>query len=158
MHANFRFMKFKITCLFLLLYCSGAVPAAKAQSKTSAVSIDSANRHLARTLNMALTLDAPKEGDWGHTLKAEEFKLIKDAGFTAIRLAIQWVTHMDNVAPYNIDPQFLKRIDWAIAQCKKYHLAIILDNHIDEQLMADPAKYHDRLMGLWQQLSAHYQH
>ena len=39
--------------------------------------------YLSRTINIAFTFDAPKEGDWGHTLQENDLKVIKDAGFTA---------------------------------------------------------------------------
>jgi len=145
----------QLLCFVALLLTDYTASASKRVSEHE-VDIDSANKYLARTINIALTLDAPKEGQWGHTLKAEEFKLIKDAGFTAVRLPIQWITRMDSIAPYKIDPEFLKRVDWAIAQCAKNHLAIVLDNHLDEQLMSDPTKYRDRYIALWQQLAVHY--
>lgn len=116
------------------------------------------NGYLAKTINVAFTFDAPKEGDWGHTLQATDFKLISEAGFTAVRLPIQWVTRMDAQPPYTINPQFLARIDWAISEALKNHLAIILDNHLDDKLMKEPAVYRDRFLGLWKQLPAHYQH
>ena len=120
------------------------------------VDIYTANRYLSRTINIAFTFDAPKEGAWGHTLHADEFKLIKDAGFTAVRLPIQWVTRMDTTAPYTINGEFLKRIDWAIHEALKNKLAIVLDNHLDAQLMKDPAANRERFLSLWKQLSAHY--
>jgi len=124
--------------------------------KPGTVDINTANQYLSKTLNIAFTFDAPKEGAWGHTLKAEDFKIIKAAGFTAVRLPIQWVTRMDSIAPYKIDGQFLLRIDWAIKEALKNHLAIILDNHIDGQLMKYPAVHRERFLSLWQQLSVYY--
>jgi endoglucanase len=126
-------------------------------SNSKTVDIYAANGYLSRTINLALTLDAPKEGDWGHTLQASDFTLIKEAGFTAIRLPVQWVTRMGSGTPYAIDLTFLARVDWAIQQALDNHLAIILDNHIDTQLMKQPAVYRERFLSLWKQLSLHYQ-
>ncbi|QJD97722.1 glycoside hydrolase family 5 protein [Mucilaginibacter robiniae] len=123
-----------------------------------AVDIYTANGYLSKTINIAYTFDAPKEGAWGHTLQAADFKLIKDAGFTAVRLPIQWISRMNTEPPYNIDPLFLGRIDWAIAEALKNHLAIILDNHLDAQLMKAPATHRERFLSLWKQLSTRYQH
>lgn len=125
-------------------------------SKSKRADIFTANGYLSRTINIAFTFDAPKEGDWGHTLQASDFKLIKEAGFTAVRLPIQWVTRMNPETPFIIDQQFLARIDWVIREALKNQLAIILDNHIDAQLMKDPAVYRERFLSLWKQLSAHY--
>jgi endoglucanase len=129
---------------------------ASGSSHPKPVDIYAANKYLAKTLNIAFTFDAPKEGAWGHVLKAEDFQIIKKAGFTAVRLPVQWVARMQTDAPYHIDSLFLERIDWAIKMALQNNLAIILDNHLDAQLMAEPEKYHDRFLSLWKQLSAHY--
>ena len=118
--------------------------------------IYAANNLLAKTINIGFTFDAPKEGAWGNTITEDEIKNIRSAGFTAIRLPIQWITRMDSIAPYTIDKSFLERIDWVIKQTLKNHLAIIIENCLDEQLMAQPEKYKARFMSLWEQLSKHY--
>lgn len=137
---------------------SGFPVYAQKTRSSKALDIYAANGYLARTINIAYTFDASKEGAWGHTLQATDFKLISDAGFSAIRLPIQWVSRMDTVPPYTIDPHFLARIDWAVGEALKNHLAIILDNHLDAQLMKAPAVYRERFLGLWKQLATHYQH
>ena len=43
-----------------------------------------ANKRLGRGLNLANALEAPKEGEWGVTLKAEYFRAIKQAGFDSV--------------------------------------------------------------------------
>ena len=155
-NMNHRYLKFLLLIQILLLAGFPVYAMKKIQSKT--VDIYTANRYLAKTINIAFTFDAPKEGAWGHTLQATDFKLISKAGFTAVRLPIQWITRMDTAAPCTIEPQFLARIDWAISEALKNHLAIILDNHLDAQLMKEPAAYRERFLSLWKQLSAHYQH
>ena len=63
---------------------------------------------------------------------------------------------MDSVEPYNIDSKFLSRVDWVVEQALKNKLAIVLDNHLDEQLMANPNRSKERFLRLWSQLSEHY--
>jgi len=118
--------------------------------------IDEANKLLAKTINIGYTFDAPVEGAWGNTITKDELKTIKSAGFTAIRLPVQWVARIDSIAPYTINQAFLERIDLVIKQALKNHLAIIIENCLDEQLMAAPDKYKVRFLSLWEQLSAHY--
>lgn len=125
-----------------------------ANAKT--MDINEANKLLAKTINIAYTFDAPKEGAWGNTVKDQDFKDIKSAGFTAVRLPIQWVARVDSIAPYTIDQTFLKRIDYVVKEALKNHLAIIIENCIDAQLMAQPEACKNRFMGLWEQLSVHY--
>ncbi|MEP6947949.1 MAG: glycoside hydrolase family 5 protein [Ginsengibacter sp.] len=120
------------------------------------IDIFSANKMLAKTINLGYTFDAPKEGDWGNRINESELLNIKSAGFTAIRLPIQWVARMDSTAPYTIDKSFRDRIDWVIKQALKNELAIVIENCLDEQLMAQPDKYKDRFLSLWKQVSIAY--
>ena len=126
--------------------------------KHEAMNIYDLNKLISKTINIGFTLDAPNEGDWGHILNENEFADIKQAGFTAIRLPIQWVAHIGNTPPYRLDDKFLVRVDWAIQKALKHGLAIILDNHKDDSLMSDPERYKERFLSLWKQLSIHYQH
>jgi endoglucanase len=148
----------KLLLITLILVIPGHSIYAMKTSRSKTVDIYTVNSYLSKTINIAFTFDAPKEGAWGHTLQANDFKLIKDAGFTAVRLPVQWVTRMNPEAPFTIDHQFLDRIDWAVHEALKNHLAIILDNHIDAQLMKEPAVYRERFLSLWEQLSMHYRH
>jgi len=120
------------------------------------IDIDEANKLLAKTINIAFTFDAPVEGAWGNKITNDELKDIRSAGFTAIRLPVQWITRMDSVAPYTINKSFLERIDEVTKQTLKNHLAIIIENCIDEELMAAPEKYKGRFISLWEQLSLHF--
>jgi len=140
----------------VILFLSLPLFAQNTVDKSKTMDIFSANQQLLKTINIGFTLDAPVEGAWGHTLNANEFVLIKAAGFTAVRLPIQWVTRMDSTAPYTINTNFLARVDWVIEQALKNKLAIILDNHLDEQLMADPVAFKERFLKLWSQLAVHY--
>jgi endoglucanase len=141
-----------------MLVILGFTSGAQQTSSSKALDINTVNGYLSKTINIAYTFDAPKEGAWGHTLQATDFKLISDAGFSAVRLPIQWVSRMDTAPPYTIDPQFLARIDWSIHEALNNHLSIILDNHLDAQLMKAPAVYRERFLSLWKQLAMHYQH
>src|SRR5207247_7305573 len=74
------------------------------------------NKKLGRGINLGNALEAPKEGEWGVTLKAEYFKRIKNAGFATVRLPVRWSAHAQAAAPYAIDAGFFRRVDWAIDQ------------------------------------------
>ena len=72
------------------------------------------NKLLARGINLGNALDAPKEGEWGVTLKEQYFQLIKDAGFNSVRIPVRWSAHALSEEPYTIDSSFFKRVDWAV--------------------------------------------
>ena len=144
----------KLTALLFAVLVTTLVRASTPPDKI--IDIFAANKLLAKTINVGFTFDAPKEGEWGNSINEKEIENISTAGFTAIRLPIQWITRMDSVAPYAISPLFLSRIDQVIKQTMKNNLSIVIENCLDEQLMALPEKYKDRLTALWKQLSVHY--
>ena len=72
------------------------------------------NQLLGRGVNLGNALDAPSEGEWGVVLKEEFFQAVKDAGFSSIRLPVRWSAHAMTQPPYTINPDFMKRVDWAV--------------------------------------------
>jgi endoglucanase len=126
------------------------VPAASAD-------IHAANRKLGRGINLGNALEAPKEGEWGVTLKAEYFRAIKDAGFDSVRLPVKWSAHAQNEAPYTIDAKFAERVDWAIDQATANKLNVIVNVHHYDGMDGDPDRHLPRLIGLWEQLATRYQ-
>ncbi len=116
------------------------------------------NQRLARTVNFGNALEAPTEGEWGLTLTEEYFQLLKEAGFTAIRLPVRWSAHAQAEAPYTIDPEFFKRIDWAVNQALSRGLAIVVNMHHYEEIALDPAAHEPRFIALWEQIAEHYRY
>lgn len=112
---------------------------------------------LGHGVNLGNMLEAPKEGAWGVTVQEDYFPTIKQAGFTVIRVPIRWAAHVSAAPDYTIDPTFLSRVDWVVAQAKKNDLQAILDYHNDDELMHDPAAHADRFVAIWKQVAAHYQ-
>src|SRR5438094_6814552 len=109
--------RFLLTCGLLL---TGAAAPAHGQppDKGDKAAIHAANKKLDRGINLGNALEAPKEGAWGVTLRAEYFKTIKDAGFASVRLPVKWSAHAQADSPYTIDPKFAARVDWAIDQAQ----------------------------------------
>jgi endoglucanase len=115
-----------------------------------------ANKRLGRGINIGNALEAPREGQWGVTLKAEYFKAIRDAGFATVRLPIKWSAHAKTTAPYTIDPAFFRRIDWAVEQALANKLNIILNVHHYDEMDARPDEQLPRFVALWEQIAEHY--
>jgi endoglucanase len=115
------------------------------------------NRRLGRGVNLGNALEAPSEGEWGVTLQEEYFRLIKDAGFDAVRIPIRWSAHAALSEPYNIDPAFFGRVDWAVDQALSNGLLAVINIHHYEQIMQDPQEHRARFLALWEQIAEHYQ-
>ncbi len=114
------------------------------------------NDKLARSINLGNALEAPNEGDWGITLEAEWFSIIKAAGFTGIRLPIRWSAHAELDSPYALHADFRNRVDWAIDQALDNELAVVFNVHHYEEMFTDPIGEKSRLMGIWRNIAEHY--
>src|SRR5215469_18647927 len=114
------------------------------------------NRLLGRGINLGNALDAPHEGAWGVTLKADYFRLIRKAGFNSVRIPIRWSTHASTAAPYDIETDFFQRVDWAIGQALSRNLAAVINIHHYEEMNQDPIQNRPRLVELWKQIALRY--
>lgn len=109
-----------------------------------------------RGVNLGNALEAPKEGDWGVTLTAQHFALIRSAGFDSVRIPVRWSAHADEKPPYRIDPAFFERVDWVIRQCRERNLLAVLNMHHYDDLTADPDAHRSRFLAMWDQIATHY--
>ena len=114
------------------------------------------NKLLGRGVNFGNALDAPSEGEWGVTLKDEYFDLAKQAGFNSIRLPVRWSAHAMTEKPYTIDPNFMKRVDWAVNNAISRNVPVILNIHHYRESYTDPNGHKERYIALWKQIAEHY--
>src|SRR5437016_9814237 len=89
--------------------------------------IHAANKRLGRGIKLGNALEAPREGEWGVTLKADYCRAIKDAGFDSVRLPTRWSAHAGAEEPYTLEPKFAARVDWVIEQAVTNRLNIIVN-------------------------------
>jgi endoglucanase len=114
------------------------------------------NQLLGRGVNMGNALDAPSEGEWGFTLEEKYFQAAKDAGFDSVRIPVRWSAHAMTEPPYTIDPNFLKRVDWAVNCAMSRNMPAILNVHHYLELFGDPNSHRERFLAIWQQIAEHY--
>lgn len=109
-----------------------------------------------RGINLGNALEAPNEGEWGVTLEADYFRVIKEAGFDSIRLPVKWSNHAERSSPYTIEPRFFARVDWAVEQALSNGLQVVLNVHHYSEMDENPDAHRTRLIGLWERIAAHY--
>jgi endoglucanase len=114
------------------------------------------NKKLGRGMNLGNALEAPKEGAWGVTLKADYFRTIKEAGFDTVRLPVRWSAHADDRAPYAIDPTFAARVSWAVDQALANNLNVIVNVHHYDEMDVAPDRHLPRLIALWSQIAERF--
>lgn len=114
------------------------------------------NKLLKRTINLGNYLEAPSLGAWGVMMEDEDYPLIRQAGFTAVRIPVRWSAHADTVAPFTIDPGFFELVDRAVDNALKNNLAVVLNMHHYEEIFQEPAAHEERFLALWKQIAEHY--
>ncbi|MCU7492093.1 MAG: glycoside hydrolase family 5 protein [Ignavibacteria bacterium] len=156
---NFYFIIFSVILLITYSGCSGSsdgILEPKKEGITQPLDPFEQNKKLGRGINIGNSLEAPNEGEWGVTVKEEFFKLIKEKGFSSVRLPVKWSGHASDKAPYEISPDFFKRVDVIIDEALSRGLAVVLDMHHYDELIDAPTANKDRFISLWRQISEHY--
>ena len=114
------------------------------------------NKNLGAGINLGNALEAPREGDWGVTVQPQYFKVIKEAGFSHVRIPIRWSAHADKDPPYNIDSEFLQRVDWAVDQALSNSLAVVINMHHYEEMEESSEPQKERFLAMWRQIAEHF--
>ena len=122
------------------------------------------NRRLGRGINLPGVFDRAGKDVPDPPMKAEYFKRIADAGFESVRLVIRWSSYAQEEPPFRIQPDFLRKVDWAVTQSRNNGLAVVLDFHYyplisftgTEVSREDPARNRARFLALWTQVAEHY--
>lgn len=112
-----------------------------------------ANRLLARTINLGYAFGGPTEEAWGVELGARHLELCRRAGFSAVRVGIQWAAHTGSAAPYTISPTVLDSVERVVGEAVSRGLAVVLDNHLDPALMRDPPACRQRFLAISDQVA-----
>jgi aryl-phospho-beta-D-glucosidase BglC (GH1 family) len=114
------------------------------------------NRSLGRGINLGNALEAPKGISWGVYLQEEYFTLIKEKGFSSVRIPIRWSDYALPKAPYTIEEKFFAKVDWAIGEALKNGLHVIINFHHYEELFRDPHREWGRFLDMWAQVAKRY--
>src|SRR6478672_10989376 len=85
---------------------------------------------------------------------AKNFADIRNGGFDFVRVNLFVFDHMD--AQNRIDPEWLKRLDWVVANATRASLGVILDEHDFGTCSNDVAMCRAKLPAVWTQLARRY--
>jgi endoglucanase len=82
------------------------------------------------------------------------FKMLKDAGFSSVRINLHPFSHMDST--YKISENWLKTLDWAVKGGLDAGLMLILDMHEYNAMADDPESKKEMFLSVWRQLAPRY--
>lgn len=83
------------------------------------------------------------------------FKMIKQAGFSNIRVNLHAFSHMDKKT-YQFEPKWLETLDWVVKKGLEANLMVILDMHEFTRMADDPVGKKEMFLSVWRQLAARY--
>ena len=87
----------------------------------------------------------------------KHFRLIKEAGFTTVRINLFPFRHMTETNGWALKPEWLGTLDWIVALAREQNLKVILDLHEFTVIGEDPAAHKPKFLAFWRQISAHGQ-
>ncbi len=97
------------------------------------------------------------ETGWGNPITTEGMiKSVKEAGFNAVRIPVTWAEHMDEY--YNIDAEWLDRIQEVVDYAYNSDMFVIVNMHHDDYIWFVPneEKYEEnseKLKAIWRQIA-----
>lgn len=145
-----------VCILILMIGCNNGSSSTEKEIPVKNTNAFEQNQKLAKSVNLGNALEAPSEGEWGVVLQAEYFQLIHEAGFTGVRIPVRWSAHAMDTAPYTINRDIKDRVDWAIHQARANDLAVLINIHHYNELMAEPENHKERFLALLSQLAEHF--
>jgi endoglucanase len=108
-------------------------------------------------INMGNELEAQSEtAHGGAAIEAADFKRIRAAGFTTVRIPVRWSDKTGDGPDYRIDPAWMARVTTVVDQALAAHLNVILNDHHFDALDDDPAANSAKLAAIWTQVAAHF--
>ena len=110
----------------------------------------------ARGINLGNGLDAPSIGAWGVVLSETHFDLAAEAGFDHVRLPVRFSAHALATAPYKVEEDFFRHVDWAIREALERNLGVVVDFHHYGELSEHPEQHAERFVGIWEQIAKRY--
>lgn len=108
--------------------------------------------------NLGNTLDAtPNETSWGNPPASEDLiKQLKKDGIDSIRVPVTWKDHHGSAPDYEIDEQWMDRVQEVVDYVVDNGMYAILNLHHDEWIM-DASKDYDKVLerykALWSQIA-----
>jgi len=107
-------------------------------------------------VNLGNYLEAPPGQNWGVTVSANEFALMRAQGFDHVRVPVGWHHYAGPAPDFTLSPEIFARVDFVVTDALANHLAVMVNIHHFDELDRDPAGSTDEFLKIWAQIAAHY--
>ena len=88
--------------------------------------------------------------------KEHYFQMIKDAGFSTVRINLHAFRHMDRNNDYKLTDSWWEVLNWAVDNAIKSDLMVILDMHEYGSMGRNPENGKQALLAFWTQVSERF--
>ena len=105
-----------------------------------------------KCLNYAGQLEVRSDAAWMRGVVDSDFRDMVAMGFTTLRVPANFERYTGAGAPYTIDPGFLARVRHVVDAATAAGLNVIIDNHVIEDVLRDPAGQKARFTAMWGQI------
>ena len=109
-----------------------------------------------RGVNLGNYLEAPPGQNWGVTVSADEFAIMRSEGFDHVRVPVGWHHYAGPAPDFTLSPEIFARADFVVSNALANHLAVIINIHHFDELDTNPAAATDEFLKIWRQIAAHY--
>lgn len=113
------------------------------------------NKRLGRGVNIIGYDDIWRDSSKAR-MKDKHFTLIKEAGFSNVRIVIMPFKFAKNNKDFKLAPSFFKTLDWAVEQALENDLMAIIDLHEHHAMQEDPIGIQPLFFAIWEQIAEHY--
>ncbi|MEJ5260334.1 MAG: glycoside hydrolase family 5 protein [Anaerohalosphaeraceae bacterium] len=140
----------------LMLFFSALIPLAGVlQAASEEMDIFTLNQKIGRGVNI-IGYDPIWRSPQQARFKEPYFKMLKEAGFSSVRINLHPFRFMRDEPPYSLDPQWLGTLRWAVEKSLDAGLVAILDLHEYNAMGSDPAAHRAKFLAFWEQISAEF--
>ena len=90
-------------------------------------------------------------------MQDDQFRLIKEAGFSHVRVSLHPFQHMAEVGEgYRVEAGWFAMVDWVLGRARANDLMVILDCHEYESMARDPEGLKPKWLAFWRQMAPRY--
>lgn len=141
-----KFRKWPFGAVAWMLACSPALAADAGKS--------SASLPVGPCINLGNHMELQAERKLGKVLDAGDFARIRAAGFTTIRMPVNWSRHSSAKPPYKINSHWMSLVEARVDMALSQGLNVILNSHNFDELHKEPGPHTARLAALWAQIAS----
>jgi endoglucanase len=147
-----QFSWLRSSTLFVLLLMITTWPGTTLATEKQGVDPFSQNRKLGRSVNI-IGYDPIWRSRNKARFKTQYFRMIKDAGFSSVRINLHPFRNMKQDENYTLDDSWWQVLDWAVENALSSHLMVILDMHEFGAMGNNPEQNKDKFLAFWRQVS-----